>query len=297
VALSAANNNGAVGAGGRPSVVQGYGRFEFATALYFNDTSTFKAMSVSDAQTATQDAPYRICLTTFGTSPMATLAVTLAWFDTSTTPGAGVVLVNDLDLVVYEHSTGRSWRGNDATGFDHVNTVEHVEFTPLPNANYVVIVYGTTVTTATPFSLVMTGDYGLQSCSGFTSCANGCSDPTNNDCEEGVCNCNGAQIGLDCTLLNCPSSCGEQGECDYTYGSCLCNQGYYGTGCAFAYTAVVPMEVDVTRSSSMTTGESVGLFAGLFVAVYLVGCFCAALFGIICGQKFLAWRRDRAASV
>jgi hypothetical protein len=77
------------------------------------------------------------------------------------------------------------------------------------------------------------------------------------------------------------------------------------------------MEIDLTHSTSSFRGKSVGLFAGarilalrahvcecerddvshvclgLFVLIYFLGCILAAVCGIVCGQKFLEWRRDR----
>jgi len=274
--------------------VQGFGRFEFAKALYFNDTSTFKAMAISDTQTLTQDAPFRICLSYFGTGP---LAVTLAWFDDPPTPGSGVALVNDLDLLVYEHDTGKTWRGNNAPGFDHANTVEHIEMQP-NLGKYVVMVYGTTVQRLLSFSLILTGDFAVADCFGssnssYTQCPNGCSDP-NNDCMSALCICNDESVGPDCSMISCPP-CGANGECDYTFGTCLCDKGLYGPSCALTYTSLLPMEIDQTHSTSLLLGQSVGLFAGLFVLVYCLGCILAAVSGIVCGQKFLEWRRDRAA--
>jgi len=250
-------------------------------------------MSVSDSATLTQGAPFLICFSTFNNP--APLSVTVAWFDDPQTAGAGVALINDLDLLVYEHDTGKSWRGNDAAGFDHANTVEHISFQPKGNTKYVAMVYGTSLQTSTSFGLIMTGDYAEADCaSGYTQCPNGCSN-NGNDCQQGQCLCYGSQIGPDCTLTQCQSDCG-QGECDYAYGTCVCIEGQYGPSCALQYSSLVPMEVDQTHSTSSFRGFSVGLFAGLFVFIYIIGCCIAAVCGIVCGQKFLEWRRDRAAN-
>jgi len=295
-AAALSQGGGAVGAGSRPSPVQGFGRFEFAQSLYFNDTSTFKKLWFTDTLTLTQSAPFRVCLVNQGPSP---LRATLAWSDDALTPGAGVALINDLDLLVYEHATGKSWRGNNAPGFDHANTVEHVEVPAQAGGTYVVMAYGTNVQRVLGFSLVLTGDFATEECATasppITNCANGCSAFTN-DCQEGLCLCNDPTVvGPDCTMINCASGCGTNGECDYTLGKCVCIQGQFGNGCSMTYTSLVPIEVDQTVSVNSSRGKAVGLFAGLFVFIYFLGCVLAAVCGIVCGQKFLEWRRDRAA--
>src|SRR6185503_5655603 len=85
------------------------------------------------------------------------LRVTLVWTDPPGNPGAGIKLVNDLDLVVTNLDTGDVFTGNSIPtgfsfnppsntnappGFDFVNNVENVILRPRLGTNYSITVVG-----------------------------------------------------------------------------------------------------------------------------------------------------------
>ena len=69
----------------------------------------------------------------------------LAWTDYPAKPSAGSAIVNDLDLVVVNLSTGETWYGNDVAGGDRTNTVESVRIPLAAQGEYKVMVSGGTV--------------------------------------------------------------------------------------------------------------------------------------------------------
>src|SRR5207245_10880809 len=100
------------------------------------------------------------CPCELGLSPdgqLVPLRVTLVWTDPPGNPGAGIKLVNDLDLVVTNLDTGSVFLGNGIQtgfdynrssdtntppGFDFVNNVENVILRPPLGTNYSITVVG-----------------------------------------------------------------------------------------------------------------------------------------------------------
>ena len=98
------------------------------------------------------------------------LRITLAWTDYPATPGAGKMLVNDLDLEVIAPD-GKHYYGNTgvynpnnscvrAGQWDRCNNVEGMLIPKAFNGSYTVIVHGYNVPNGPqPFALVASGDY------------------------------------------------------------------------------------------------------------------------------------------
>lgn len=75
----------------------------------------------------------------------APLDVQLAWIDCPGDISAAQALVNDLDLVVSNRTTGSVWYGNGIVGGDRTNTVESVRIPFAETGSYSVIVRGESV--------------------------------------------------------------------------------------------------------------------------------------------------------
>lgn len=296
-------SNGISGAGRVPSAVQGYGRIQLDRALFVKGQSDFSGMSVSDTQELENGATFQICINVAAPKP---LRATLAWMDVPADPSAGHTLVNDLDLAIYSIDTGRVWRGNGQAGFDHANTVEQVSISAPAPGKYKIIVHAIKLNEKQRFGLIATGTYNEESCvdgggqgSGgqpYSACPNGCTSYLN-DCTNGVCVCNSADgvgIGFDCSLAQCQNDCGLFGECDYAVGACRCIEKKRGPGCALAFDNLPPEEVFETRSTTEYVGYEVGLFVGLIIFLYFLGCICAGIIGVVGGTRYLEWKRDRA---
>jgi hypothetical protein len=296
-------SNGISGAGRVPSAVQGYGRIQLDRALFVKGQSDFSGMSVSDTQELENGATFQICINVAAAKP---LRATLAWMDVPADLSAGHTLVNDLDLAIYSIDTGRVWRGNGLAGFDHANTVEQVSLSAPAPGKYKIIVHAIKLIEKQRFGLVATGTYTEESCvdggaqgSGgqpYSACPNGCTSYLN-DCTNGVCVCNSADgvgVGFDCSLAQCQSDCGLFGECDYAVGACRCVEKKRGPGCALAFDNLPPEEVFETRSTTEYVGHEVGLFVGLVIFLYFLGCICAGIIGVVGGTRYLEWKRDRA---
>lgn len=71
--------------------------------------------------------------------------VQLAWTDYPATLSAKQTIVNDLDLVVENRTTGEYWYGNDVYGGDMTNTVERVRLPAAEPGEYYVYVIGQNV--------------------------------------------------------------------------------------------------------------------------------------------------------
>ena len=79
------------------------------------------------------------------TTRAAPLDVQLAWIDYPATAEGGGGLVNDLDLVVSNRTTGVAWWGNGVAGGDRTNNVEGVRIASAPAGTYEIRVRGVTV--------------------------------------------------------------------------------------------------------------------------------------------------------
>ncbi len=76
------------------------------------------------------------------------LEVQLVWIDKEASPQAALSLVNDMDLIVSNKTTGAVWYGNGVNGGDHTNNIESVRLTAAeaPAGDYAVRVRSTAVT-------------------------------------------------------------------------------------------------------------------------------------------------------
>lgn len=118
-----------------PNKDEGWGRMDLEGTLYPTNglaVRLFDRVPFSDGGarqfefTLTNDAP---------------LAVQLVWTDYPADPSAELSLVNDLDLVVSNRTTGAVYSPDD-----HVNNIESVRLASAPAGDYAVIVRGTRVT-------------------------------------------------------------------------------------------------------------------------------------------------------
>ncbi len=123
--------------GAAPNGLQGWGRLALGDTLYPSNRSVrlFDRIAFADGRTWTT----RVAVTN-----SAPLDVQLAWIDY---PGAPELeddpaLVNDLDLIVRNVSTGEEWTGNGAAGGDRLNNVEGVRIANATPGDYAILVVG-----------------------------------------------------------------------------------------------------------------------------------------------------------
>ena len=131
-------DSGANCGGAAPNSVQGWGRVDLGESLY----PTNAAVKLVDRLPFADGETFSVRVTTTNASPFS---VQLVWTDYPGAYGAAQSLVNDLDLVVSNETTGAVWYGNGAVGGDHTNNVESVRIASAGAATYSVMVRGTNV--------------------------------------------------------------------------------------------------------------------------------------------------------
>ena len=131
---------GAECGGAAPNSTQGWGRVDLGQSLYPTNASVM----LVDRVAFSEGSAYAVKVTVTNSAP---LAVQLVWTDYPGTEGSAKALVNDLDLVVSNGTTGVIWYGNGVGGGDRVNTVESVRIPAqdMSPGEYFVTVKGTSV--------------------------------------------------------------------------------------------------------------------------------------------------------
>lgn len=124
--------------GAAPNNRQGWGRVDVGETLYPSN----RAVACVDAIPFAPGSDYVVRLATTNEAP---LDVQLAWLDAPAVPMAKTALVNDLDLVVSNETSGAVWWGNGVAGGDRANTVEGVRLAAAPPGVYAVHVKGVAV--------------------------------------------------------------------------------------------------------------------------------------------------------
>ena len=141
LAGGACDMSGAAGAdcgGVAPNGCQGWGRVDLGGTLYPSD----RAVKVVDRIPFAQGSEYVLRLETAAAAP---LDVQLAWIDYPADPAAASALVNDLDLVVSNETTGAVLPVNGRKGRDGVNNLEGVRIASAAPGVYAVRVKGVRV--------------------------------------------------------------------------------------------------------------------------------------------------------
>ena len=121
-----------------PDSRQGWGRVDLGETLYPSNRSVKLVDRIPFA--AGSERVWRV-----ETTRAAPLDVQLVWIDYPATAAGGGGLVNDLDLVVSNRTTGVAWWGNGVAGGDRTNNVEGVRIASAPAGTYEVRVRGVTV--------------------------------------------------------------------------------------------------------------------------------------------------------
>jgi hypothetical protein len=131
---------GAVCGGAAPNSTQGWGRVDLGQSLYPTNASVM----LVDKVAFSDGSEYAVKVTVTNSAP---LAVQLVWTDYPGALGAEKALVNDLDLVVSNRTTGVVWYGNGVGGGDRINTVESVRIPAQEMApgEYSILVKGASV--------------------------------------------------------------------------------------------------------------------------------------------------------
>ncbi|MGN0848021.1 MAG: S8 family serine peptidase [Kiritimatiellia bacterium] len=124
--------------GAAPNNRQGWGRVDVGAALYPSN----RAVACVDAIPFAEGSDSVVRVTTTNAAP---LEVQLAWIDYPGSELAASALVNDLDLVVSNETTGAVWMGNGVAGGDRTNNVEGVRIASAPPATYAIHVRGVRV--------------------------------------------------------------------------------------------------------------------------------------------------------
>ena len=121
-----------------PNMQEGWGRVDLGETLYPSNRSVKLVDRIPFA--AGSERVWRV-----ETTRAAPLDVQLVWIDHPATAVGGGGLVNDLDLVVSNRTTGVAWWGNGVAGGDRTNNVEGVRIASAPAGTYEVRVRGVTV--------------------------------------------------------------------------------------------------------------------------------------------------------
>ena len=124
--------------GAAPNCSQGWGRVDLGESLY----PTNAEVKLVDRIPFEDGETFAVRVTTTNAAP---LAVQLAWTDYPGDYGAGRALVNDLDLMVSNETTGAVWYGNGVEGGDRTNTMESVRIASAEAGAYSVMVRGVSV--------------------------------------------------------------------------------------------------------------------------------------------------------
>ena len=124
--------------GGVPDNSVGWGRLQLEEALFPSD----RAVRLYDRIPYAHGCSLVYAVTT---TNAAALDVQLCWTDCPGEMSAARALVNDLDLVVSNRTTGAVWYGNSAVGGDRVNNNESVRIPLAEAGEYAVIVRGANV--------------------------------------------------------------------------------------------------------------------------------------------------------
>ena len=124
--------------GAAPNNHQGWGRIDLGETLYPSN----RAVRLFDRVPFSRGSEVEFRVTVTNEAP---LDVQLVWLDYPAEPSARQALVNDLDLVVSNETSGAVWWGNGVTGGDRVNTVEGVRIGAAAPATYSIWVKGATV--------------------------------------------------------------------------------------------------------------------------------------------------------
>ena len=121
-----------------PNGQEGWGRVDLGETLYPSNRSVRLIDRIPFAAGA--ERVWRV-----ETTRAAPLDVQLAWIDYPALPADGGGLVNDLDLVVSNRTTGAVWWGNGVAEGDRANNVEGVRIASAPAGAYDVRVRGVVV--------------------------------------------------------------------------------------------------------------------------------------------------------
>jgi len=289
---------------GIPDSKQGYGRINLEKTLYLLGNSTRNLRITPTTRTPLDNGDIQsYCVKTNRAG--GTVKATLVWMDREASPLSGYLLVNDLDLFIYD-TAGTIWKPASGNGFfDTLNNVEQIELNGLP-MDYVlsVSVHGRRV--ALPkqnWILVISGDIVDTGCGGINNvCPNQCSGA--GTCVTTVsttkCQCNEGRSGADCSMaLTCPTDsgkiCAGNGYCNYGTGTCSCKLGYAPPACI---AKIVPVTNSTTDDVTFTAPKSpytAGLVAGSVIAAFFVGAIISIFLGGFLAVKYLEYRRDKAA--
>ena len=121
-----------------PNGQEGWGRVDLDETLYPSNRSVRLADRIPYEEGS--ERVWRV-----ETTRTAPLDVQLVWIDYPGDPVGGGGLVNDLDLVVSNRTTGTVWWGNGVVGGDRANNVEGVRIASAPAGTYEVRVRGVVV--------------------------------------------------------------------------------------------------------------------------------------------------------
>lgn len=121
--------------GAAPNSSQGWGRINVGESLY----PTNAAVMLADRIPFVDGETYTVRVTVTNAAPFA---AQLVWTDHPGEYGAAMALVNDLDLVVSNETTGAVWYGNGVGGGDRTNNVESVRIGLAETGTYSVMVKG-----------------------------------------------------------------------------------------------------------------------------------------------------------
>ena len=128
----------AICGGAAPNSSQGWGRVDLGESLY----PTNAEVKLVDRIPFEDRETFTVRVTTTNAAP---LSVQLAWTDYPGDYGAAQALVNDLDLVVSNETTGVVWYGNGVAEGDRTNSMESVRIASAEAGPYSVMVRGVTV--------------------------------------------------------------------------------------------------------------------------------------------------------
>lgn len=131
-------DSGADCGGAAPNDYQGWGRMNLGESLYPVGLN----VRLVDRIPFSDGSDHSLRVTVTNSAP---LDVQLVWTDHPGDVAAAQALVNDLDLVVSNETTGAVWYGNGIVGGDHTNNVESVRIASAETGTYSISVKGVSV--------------------------------------------------------------------------------------------------------------------------------------------------------
>lgn len=270
-----------------PSPIQGFGRVNLANIMGLGSEAPTQMAILDNQIIQGTGSELRYCITVPSDSQF--LRITAVWTDPASAVGAGVALVNNIDLVLIRDD-GYEYRANSMSEFDSVNNVEDIYLQAPPGRLYAIALYGTYVPNGPQsVALIIRGSlncpssgeclYDTSVCTGSFKCPMDCS--LRGSCNNSACECTSPYYGIDCSLTPCPNNCGGNGQCNTETGVCVCNDFWQGSDCSVANPSGQPPNGTIiyNPNKNCNDGVDIGITIGVSIGCFFLGALIFFLFG------------------